>query len=128
MTETPVLVANWLTVAGAMAAAIGSAMRAWFTIREYRDLLQKIKASGLVLDLGASAISDAFVGGFSVPFETLRAWFVVRRNIKQILRSGGDDARRMAELISQALAWEFVLLGALLAFVSSLIRAISAHG
>jgi hypothetical protein len=125
MTGTPVLVANWLTVAGSISATIGSGMRAWFTLKEYRDLLQKLgqeTTESLFRSLAPWSVWTFFPGGVvSVVWASL----AIKRSIGTLLRS--DDGRRMAELINQAAAWELVMLGAFLASASSLIRAVSAH-
>ncbi|MFD9033302.1 hypothetical protein ACFVZW_19435 [Streptomyces sp. NPDC059567] len=127
MEEAPdawTLAAFWFAAAGAALAAVGSAARAWFALAEYRDLLDRAKLPDAVRQLFVS-LRPAL--GLGRSFQWAVAAIHAVRTLREIEQAGGEDARRLTELMNQVISWGLVLWGALFAFVAALIRLISSH-
>ncbi|MGW4891374.1 hypothetical protein ACWEQL_03775 [Kitasatospora sp. NPDC004240] len=119
------LASFWITALGTALAALGSAMRAWFTMLEYRDLLARAQLPTFARQL-MWALRPGLLNLIRIPALVATTVAVVR-SWQQIKQEGGEDARRLGELINQFVAWGLVLWGALLAFVAALIKLIAGY-
>lgn len=109
-------------MAGALFAVLGSGLRAWFSLVEYRDLMERLQLGKVATEV-LTAITSPLSILFKLP-NLIRLQLEVGRRMDEIRREGGQQAQRLTDLSNQYLAWTLVLLGAVLALAASVIRAV----
>ncbi|MFG2979939.1 hypothetical protein ACGFYQ_01600 [Streptomyces sp. NPDC048258] len=129
------ITAYWFAAVGALLALCGSAWRAWFTFREYRDVRDAFSVSPQDVEQAfePSAL-DAAVTRFFERAKLPRVLGATRLvlNIYQDIgisaldRAFGNKSRQ-EELANQFGAWGLVLLGSFGASVSSVIKLVVAY-